>query len=140
MVDRVEGEDGRALKPRLKRVVQKRVRKGGARPARNIGVDVKPPARSCSDPKCPFHGTLPVRGQIIEGIVKSNRMQRSVVVCRERRFFVHKFERYERRTSSYLAHCPPCIEAKPGDWVKIMECRPLSKAKSFVVIERRPGK
>ncbi len=50
--------------------------------------------------------------------------------------FVPKYERYEKRTSSYAAHCPPCIEAKLGDKVRIAECRPLSKTISFVTIEK----
>jgi len=50
--------------------------------------------------------------------------------------FVPKYERYEKRTSSYAAHCPPCMEAKVGDKVRIAECRPLSKTISFVTIEK----
>ena len=34
-----------------------------------------------------------------------------------------------------VAYNPECIHAREGDIVKIMECRPLSKTKSFVVIE-----
>ena len=34
---------------------------------------------------------------------------------------------------------PLCINAKEGDTVKIIECRPLSKTKNFVVIEKIEG-
>ncbi|HQC34188.1 MAG TPA: 30S ribosomal protein S17, partial [Methanoculleus sp.] len=33
--------------------------------ARNIGLDVAVPETECDDANCPFHGTLPVRGQVI---------------------------------------------------------------------------
>ena len=103
---------------------------------RNIGLNVKPPAEHCNDKNCPFHGNLPVRGQIITGVVSSDKMQESVLVEREYMNYVPKYERYEKRTSVYAAHCPPCIKADIGDKVRIVECRPLSKTVSFVMIER----
>ncbi len=104
--------------------------------ARNIGLNVKTPIESCNDKYCPFHGTLPIRGQIITGIVSSVKMQNSISVKREFMNYVPKYERYEKRTSKYSAHCPPCIKLKAGDKVRIAECRPLSKTISFVAIEK----
>jgi len=104
--------------------------------ARNIGLNVQPPAESCDDKNCPFHGSLPVRGQVITGIVVSNKMDGSIVVEREYMHYVPKYERYEKRSSKYSAHCPPCIKVKVGDKVRIAECRPLSKTISFVTIEK----
>jgi small subunit ribosomal protein S17 len=112
-------------------------RKTKEKRTRDIGVDVKPPADECSDEYCPFHGTLPVRGTMIDGTVVSTRMQGTVVVQREYLKYISKFERYEKRTSRYFAHAPPCIKLQAGDKVRIMECRPLAKNVSFVVIERR---
>lgn len=111
--------------------------KGEKRGYRDIGVNVIPPKGQCSDSDCPFHGTLPVRGQIIEGIVVSDKMKKTVVVKKDYRRYIPKYERYELRTGRYKAHNPPCIGAKVGAKVKIMECRALSKTKSFVVIEKR---
>ncbi|MCK5459376.1 MAG: 30S ribosomal protein S17, partial [Thermoplasmatales archaeon] len=79
---------------------------------------------------------LPVRGQIITGEVVSRKMQESISVKREFMHYVKKYERYEKRTSTYHAHCPPCIKLKAGDNVRIAECRPLSKTVSFVAIEK----
>ena len=104
--------------------------------ARDIGVDVLPPSAKCNDVNCPFHGTLSVRGQIIEGVVVSDKMQKTVVVKKEYRRFIPKYERYEWRTGRYIAHNPSCIDAKVGTKVKIMECKPLAKTKAFVVIEQ----
>jgi small subunit ribosomal protein S17 len=50
--------------------------------------------------------------------------------------YVKKYERYEKRTSTYHAHCPPCMNLTAGDTVRIAECRPLSKTVSFVTIEK----
>ena len=104
--------------------------------AKNIGLNVKAPDESCEDKYCPFHGTLSVRGQIITGVVSSTKMRNSIVVTREYSSYVPKYERYEKRTSKFAAHCPPCINVKIGDRVRIAECRPLSKTISFVTIEK----
>ena len=104
-------------------------------PAGDIGIDVKKPVKSCDDSFCPFHGELSVRGQILEGLVMTDRMQNTVVVRRDYLRKNQKYERLEKRSGKYMAHSPPCVEAKVGDQVKIMECRPLSKKVSYVVIE-----
>lgn len=104
---------------------------------RNIGIEVAAPEGECSDPNCPFHGTLSVRGQIIEGVVDSVKMDKTVVVKRDFLQYVQKYERYQRRSARYTAHASPCLGLKAGDSVKIMECRPISKTVSFVVIEKK---
>ena len=103
---------------------------------KNIGVPVKLPMEKCCDPDCPFHGVLPVRGRILEGVVISDSMKDTVVIRRNFLHYVPKYLRYERRRSHITAHNPSCIDAKDGEMVKIMECRPLNKTTSFVVIER----
>ena len=107
--------------------------------ARDIGVDVATPQQACTDPHCPFHGGFSVRGQIIDGQVVSTRMERSARVQKEYLRYIPKYERFEKRTSNYTAHAPPCLQIQVGDHVKIMECRPISKTKSFVVIETKRG-
>jgi len=104
---------------------------------KDIGFDVKPPASVCEDVNCPFHGSLPVRGQIIEGEVVTVKMDKTVVVEREYLKYQNKYERYEKRTNRYSVHAPACLELKAGDHVKIVECRPLSKTVSFVAVEKR---
>ncbi len=104
--------------------------------ARNIGIPgIEPPEKKCDDPNCPFHGTLSVRGIILEGVVVSDKMDKTVIVEREYSRFIKKYKRYERRRSRIPAHNPPCINAKKGDLVKIAETRPISKTVSFVVIQ-----
>ena len=104
---------------------------------KDIGIEVRMPDTDCEDINCPFHGRLPVRGQIIEGVVVSDKAPKMVVVLRSYLKKIRKYERYEKRRSKIHAHNPPCIAAKVGDVVKIAECRPLSKTKSFVVVEKK---
>jgi small subunit ribosomal protein S17 len=105
--------------------------------AKDIGIDVKPPESACDDGNCPFHGTLPVRGQIIDGVVVSTKMNNTAVVERNYLKFQNKYERFEKRTSRYSVHNPPCLQIGVGDEVKVMECKPISKTVAFVIIEKR---
>jgi len=103
---------------------------------REIGVGARAPQKTCEDPNCPYHGTLPVRGKILEGKVVSTKMGRTVTVERGHLHYSKKYMRYERRRSRILAHSPPCLELKDGDRVRVIECRPVSKEVSFVAIEK----
>ena len=104
---------------------------------KDIGIDVVPPTRECNDPNGPFHGSLPVRGQTIDGVVATVKMNKTVVVERSSLRYVKKYERYEKTSNRYSAHAAPCLGLKVGDRVKIAECRPLAKTVSFVVIEKK---
>jgi len=70
------------------------------------------------------------------GTVVSTKRQNTISVEREFMHYVKKYERYEKRTSTYHVHCPPCMNLTVGDTVRIAECRPLSKTVSFVTIEK----
>ncbi len=100
----------------------------------NIGLAVQPPAETCTDSSCAWHGQLPVRGRVFTGTVRSAKAHRTLVVERGFTKFVQKYERYERRSSRFVAHNPDCLKAKEGDTVVIAECRPISKTKHFVVV------
>ncbi|QCJ46158.1 30S ribosomal protein S17 [Haloprofundus sp. MHR1] len=101
-----------------------------------IGLNVPEPEESCSDANCPFHGSLAVRGQTLEGTVASTDMDKTVIVEREYDVRVPKYDRYMKRRSRVPAHAPPCVELEEGDTVRIAETRPLSKTKSHVVVEK----
>lgn len=101
-----------------------------------MSLTFKKPKKACEDRNCPFHGELPVRGHVFDGIVVSAKMDKTVVVKRDYLLYVPKFMKYERRHSRISSHNPPCIDAKEGDKVMIAECRPVSKTVSFVVVEK----
>jgi len=105
--------------------------------ARDIGIDVPLPTATCTDRKCPFHGGLPVRGQALEGVVVSTKMQNTVVVEREYLRYIQKYERYEKRTHRMNVHAPPCLALQTGNRITMMECRPLGKTVHFVAIHNQ---
>ncbi len=90
----------------------------------------------CTDKKCNTHGSLRVHGRRFVGTVTEAKAQHTASVQWERQKHIAKYERYERRRTKVKAHNPPCIDAKKGDKVTICECKPLSKTKHFVILEK----
>jgi small subunit ribosomal protein S17 len=68
----------------------------------------------------------------LQGVVVSDRMQKSVVVAVERRVQHPLYGKTQKRTSTFLAH-DEGDEAKVGDRVVIAETRPLSRRKRWAV-------
>ena len=104
--------------------------------ANNIGIEAKEPEKACNNGKCPWHGHLKVRGRVFKGVVASAKAANTAIIEWNYYKFIRKYERYESRKTSVAAHNPACIGAKPGNEVLIAECRPLSKTKRFVVVEK----
>jgi small subunit ribosomal protein S17 len=102
---------------------------------KNIGIKVAPPKDSCDDNKCPFHGKIKTRGRIFTGEVVSKDLNKTATVKWTRKHFIPKYERSETRKTKIRVHNPPCINAKINDTVRIIETKPLSKTKGFVIIE-----
>jgi small subunit ribosomal protein S17 len=101
-----------------------------------IGYGFKLPEKECTDRHCPFHGELGIRGRIFIGTIVNDKMKTSPTVEWERSVYVAKYERYKKGRTRVKVHNPPCIDAKLGDKVRIAECRPISKTKNFVIIEK----
>ena len=75
------------------------------------------------------------RGQrrVLLGTVGTNKMSKTITVMIERTERHRKYKKYIRRHSKVYAHDPKEL-AKPGDKVKIVECRPFSKLKRFALV------
>ena len=69
----------------------------------------------------------------LEGIVVSDKMQKTIVVRVDRLVKHPKYRRYVRRTSKFMAHDE--VGATIGDKVRIVETRPLSARKRWRVVE-----
>ena len=69
----------------------------------------------------------------IIGRVVSDKMGKTVSVAIERLIKHPMYGKYIRRTSKVLAH-DASNECKPGDRVAIAECKPISKNKSWAVV------
>jgi len=72
--------------------------------------------------------------KVREGMVVSNRMQKTIVVAVERHFRHPRYEKIIRRTSKLYAHDEK-NECQIGDKVKVMETRPLSRLKRWRLVE-----
>ncbi len=68
------------------------------------------------------------------GVVVSNKMAKTVVVRVERRVADRKYGKIVVQSKNFKAHDEK-QECKPGDKVRIVETRPLSKDKRWRVIE-----
>jgi len=76
---------------------------------------------------------ISTRGRTFTGTVISDKMSKTVTVEWERRKFIKKYERYEKRRTRIKAHNPENINAEKNDFVQIEETRPISKTKNFIV-------
>lgn len=73
--------------------------------------------------------------KVREGIVVSNKMQKTVVVKVERVFRHPFYQKVIREAKKFKAH-DELGECKVGDRVEIMETRPLSREKRWRVVRR----
>lgn len=76
------------------------------------------------------------RGREFTGVVTKTKMQLTATVEWPRRKYVSKYERYATTKTRVKAHNPPEINAVEGDVVKLVECRPISKTKHFMIVEK----
>jgi small subunit ribosomal protein S17 len=82
--------------------------------------------------------------RVLTGRVTSDKTDKTITVLVERRVMHPLYKKFIRRSKKYAVHDDANL-CKEGDVVQIEECRPISKSKSWVVIERngaaveRPG-
>ncbi|MGY8986635.1 MAG: 30S ribosomal protein S17 [Sphingomonadales bacterium] len=72
--------------------------------------------------------------RILQGVVVSDKGDKTVVVNVERRFKHPLLQKIIRRSKRYSAH-DENNQFKSGNKVRIEECSPISKTKSWRVIE-----
>jgi len=68
------------------------------------------------------------------GTVVSTKMNKTIVVSVERRKAHPIYGKIVKRSKKYYAH-DEREEAQPGDFVRIQETRPMSKLKSWKLVE-----
>lgn len=73
--------------------------------------------------------------RVLQGVVVSDKNDKTIVVLVERRFTHPVMKKTVRRTKKYHAHDENNL-AKSGDIVRIEECRPLSKNKTWMFVEK----
>ncbi|PZQ45191.1 MAG: 30S ribosomal protein S17 [Micavibrio aeruginosavorus] len=72
--------------------------------------------------------------RVLEGTVVSDKMDKTITVLVERRYIHPIYKKYLKRTDKYAAH-DENNSAKAGEKVQIIECAPISKRKSWVLIK-----
>ncbi|MCC6290618.1 30S ribosomal protein S17 [Candidatus Nomurabacteria bacterium] len=73
--------------------------------------------------------------KIFQGIVTSTKMQKTIVVAVKTYEKHPKYKKYLLRTKRYLAHDEEG-KVREGDKVEIQETRPLSRRKSFTLVNK----
>jgi|TARA_B110000503_G_scaffold88455_1_gene134088 small subunit ribosomal protein S17 len=71
--------------------------------------------------------------RILQGTVESTKNAKTVSVKVERTFRHPLYKKTVRKSTNYAAH-DENSKCKVGDKVKIEECRPMSKTKSWIVV------
>ncbi|WND02785.1 30S ribosomal protein S17 [Temperatibacter marinus] len=71
--------------------------------------------------------------RILQGTVVSNKGEKTIVVKVERRFRHPLLDKIIKRSKKYHAH-DESNQIAVGDIVRIQECRPISKLKTWTVI------
>jgi small subunit ribosomal protein S17 len=71
--------------------------------------------------------------RVLQGVVVSDKGEKTVIVKVERRFMHPLYKKYIRRSKRYAAH-DETNEVTVGTQVRIEECRPISKTKRWVVL------
>ena len=75
------------------------------------------------------------RGRIFEGIV-TKKFPTRVAIEIERILYIKKYERFYKKKTRIHARLPDSManEINVGDYIKVQECRPLSKIIHFIVL------
>jgi small subunit ribosomal protein S17 len=73
--------------------------------------------------------------RVLTGRVTSDKMDKTVTVLVARRVMHPLYKKFIRRSKKYAAH-DELNTCKTGDSVRIVECPPISKRKTWTVIER----
>jgi small subunit ribosomal protein S17 len=73
--------------------------------------------------------------RVLTGRVTSDKMDKTVTVLVDRRVMHPLYKKFIRRSKKYAAHDEANL-CKVGDLVRIEECPPISKRKTWLVVER----
>ncbi len=71
--------------------------------------------------------------RVLQGVVVSDKQDKTVTVLVERRVMHPIYKKYVRKSKKYAAHDENNV-VKEGEIVRIRECRPLSKRKTWEVV------
>jgi small subunit ribosomal protein S17 len=73
--------------------------------------------------------------RVLTGRVTSDKMDKTITVLVDRRVMHPLYKKFIRKSKKYAAHDEANL-CKTGDMVRIIECPPISKRKTWTLIER----
>ena len=73
--------------------------------------------------------------RVLTGRVTSDKMDKTITVLVDRRVIHPLYKKFIRRSKKYAAH-DEANQCKTGDTVRIIECPPISKRKTWTVVTR----
>ena len=74
--------------------------------------------------------------RILQGVVVSDKGQKTIIVKVERRMMHPVYKKFIRRSKKFAAHDENNI-SKIGDVVRIRECAPISKTKKWELVNEK---
>src|SRR3954447_6072049 len=73
--------------------------------------------------------------RVLTGRVTSDKMDKTITVLVDRRVMHPLYKKFIRKSKKYAAHDEANV-CKVGDMVRIIECAPISKRKTWTLVER----
>jgi len=74
--------------------------------------------------------------RILQGVVVSDKGQKTIIVQVERRMMHPIYKKFIRRSKKFAAHDENNV-SKIGDVVRIRECAPISKTKKWELVQEK---
>ena len=74
--------------------------------------------------------------RILQGVVVSDKGQKTIIVKVERRMMHPIYKKFIRRSKKFAAHDENNV-SKIGDVVRIRECAPISKTKKWELVQEK---
>jgi small subunit ribosomal protein S11e len=110
-----------------KRVLGKKALKKEGRYYKAVGLGIKTPRTAIEgtyvDKKCPWTGTVNIRGKLITGVIKTTKMKNTIIIRKDYLHYIKKYNRFEKRHKNTPVHCSPAFRVKPGDEILAGQCR-----------------
>ncbi len=74
-------------------------------------------------------------GRVFTGKVISDVFHKTTTIEFARQIYNNKYERFQKRKTRIKVHVPDDVAVVKGNILKVIETRPLSKTKNFIVVE-----
>merc|ERR1712032_315837 len=106
---------------------------------KSVGLGIKTPRTAIEgtyvDKKCPWTGSVNIRGKLITGVIKTTKMKNTIIIRKDYLHYIKKYNRFEKRHKDTPVHVSPAFRVKQGDEILGGQCRPLSKTVRFNMLK-----